>query len=399
MRLLFIAPVIGTHGEVSAGLGLAGQLAEAGIRSHFVVDTHNVALAAAAGHTVTEIHTAMGADIVSVVERTAKELRPDAIVLSDYLSYWLMMTRVYRVDPWFVERLGVPVLPMDLYEWAGTDFRIDHFGARLEVERRILDMPVWLRPVPWARPDADATAPSFPYRAAQPAARPPAAERRETRRALGVRDTDRLLVLPVSDWQRHAQTSADPGTRQRALRVPELLSDAVRRLPDNTHILLVGPHLAGFDGLPAERTHALPACAPQEFQRLLESSDAFLSLHIPASGLIRAVHADLPTVYVTHGAAGSPEAEELEPYHLWPLQWNSVMAPLLAGNPVSDALCRVELLPADDLARDIDAVLNDPVERERLAEGRARYLDACAALPPTAEVFAAAANHLSLSAG
>jgi hypothetical protein len=394
MKLLFIAPVIGTHGEVTTGLGLARLLAPAGVTAHFVVDAHNEPQTEAAGVPSTMINAAMGPGVQKVIEDAVRVERPDVIVLSDYLSYWLMMHRVYGTDPWFVERLGVPVIPLDLYEWENTDFRIDHFGLDLEVDRRILDMPVQLRPAPWARPDPGPGSRALTYPFMRPLPRPTTEARRAVRSSLGLREGDRLLSLSLSGWQRHAQTVEDPMTSRLARRVPERVSAALRRLPVGTQFLLVGPDLDGFEGLPAERTHRVPACAPDRYQGLIDASDAVLSLHVPASALVRSVFSDLPAVYVGHSGPYTEGPDDLTPYSMWPLRWNSVIRPLLVDNPLAEAFRQAELLDADGMVAAVDAVLHDPAERARLAEGRAHYLAALDALPLVPEIFAEAVRRL-----
>ncbi|GGT68371.1 DUF6365 family protein [Streptomyces lateritius] len=415
MKLLFVAPVVGTHGEVTTGLGLARLLAPAGITAHFVVDTHNAPQLDAAGVPGTLIDASMGIGVRKVVEDVVRAERPDVVVLSDYLSYWLMMHRVYRTDPWFVERLGVPVIPLDLYEWENTDFRIDHFGLDLEVDRRILDMPVQLRPAPWARPDPGPGSRALTYPFMRPLPRPTAEARRTVRSSLGLRDGERLLSLSVSGWQRYAQTVEDPTTRGLAHRVPERVAAALRRLPPATRFLVVGPDLDGLEGLPAERTHRVPACPPDRYQELLDASDAVLSLHVPASALVRSVFSDLPAVYIGHSGPpadgpvgpdgpGEPDGPDrpdrpdrpdaLAPYSMWPLRWNSVIRPLLTDNPLSETFRRTELLDPEGTVAALDAVLHDPAERTRLAEGRARYLAALDALPAVPEIFTEAVRRL-----
>ncbi|MEV4425576.1 DUF6365 family protein [Streptomyces sp. NPDC049602] len=394
MKLLFLAPVVGTHGEVTTGLGLARLLAPAGITAHFVVDTHNAPQLEAAGVPGTVIDASMGAGVRAVVEDAVRTERPDVIVLSDYLSYWLMMHRVYRTDPWFVERLGVPVIPLDLYEWENTDFRIDHFGLGLEVDRRILDMPVALRPAPWARPDPGPGSRALVYPFMRPLPRPDEGARRAVRSSLGLREGDRLLSLSVSGWQRHAQSVEDPVTRGLARRVPERVAAALRRLPGTTRFLVVGPDLDGLEGLPDERTLRVPSCPPDRYQDLLDASDAVLSLHVPASALVRSVFSDLPAVYVGHSGPHAEGPDALAPYSMWPLRWNSVVRPLLADNPLTGTFRQAELLDTDGTVAAVDAVLNDPGERARLAEGRARYLAALDALPAVPEIFAEAVRRL-----
>lgn len=401
MKLLFLAPVIGTHGEVTTGLNLARLLAPAGIAAHFVVDTHNASQTKAAHVPSTVIDVSMGVRVRAVIEETVRAERPDAIVLSDYLSYWLMMHRVYRTDPWFVERIGIPVIPLDLYEWENTDFRIDHFGQTLEVDRRILAMPVALRPAPWARPDPGPDSRALAYPFMRPLPRPAAEARRAVRAGLGVGSGERLLSLSVSGWQVHAQTVESPVTRALARRVPERIAALLRQLPPTTRFLVIGPDLEGLHGpggLPAGRTHWMPDCPPDRYQDLLDASDAMLSLHMPGSALLRAVFSDLPAVHIAHSTPMGPQsgggADALPPYTNWPLRWNSVVRPLLAGNPLIGTFLEAELLDGEGAVNSLAAVLYDPAERARQAVERTRYLATLDALPPVPEIFAEAVGRL-----
>lgn len=165
MRLLFLATVVKEHHEATVGIDLANQLRSAGVESHFIVDTYNEQQVRAAGYAHTIVSPTMDAGILDVLRGVVGEFRPDAIVLSDYVAHWVAFTYAYRTDPWCVEEFGLPVIPLDLYELANTDFELEILGRPVRADDRILSMPAHLRPVPVARPEpAPGDGQALPYR-------------------------------------------------------------------------------------------------------------------------------------------------------------------------------------------------------------------------------------------
>ncbi|MGW1012117.1 DUF6365 family protein [Streptomyces termitum] len=414
MRLLFMATLGQTLHEVTLGLDLAAQLKDAGIASHFVVDRYNEGQLAAAGHPYTLVDTSLGPGVREVVARAVREARPDAIVLSDYMAHWLTHVVNYGIDPWFVDDFGLPVIALDSVHLEDTDLEVEVLGRTTRVSDRILTAPAHLLPVPANRPDAGGGR-GLPYRADRTLAPPSAAARRELRRSLGVRDGERLLMLPTLPWQRIMQTQAGPRTRELAVRVPELVGHYLRRLPPETRFLAVGPYLGGF-GLPADRLHVEETYTAGRYTDLLGAADGVLGLFLPSFALERAVLADVPGLFTvnTFDVDGEPGARRLAgafggltpavrswlaafpgpvpPFHMWPLQWNAVVSRLLEDNPLTTTALRAELLDEESVVAGLSAVLYDDGVRDRLAAARTEYRDALARLPETAEVFLTAAR-------
>ncbi|GAA5075183.1 DUF6365 family protein [Streptomyces sp. SID10815] len=422
MRLVFLAALAKTLHEVTIGLDLAEQLADAGVESHFVVNPYNEEQLRAARLPHTLVEPELGADVRQVVHRVVKEFRADAVVLVDYLAHWMTFKVGYRTDPWFVEDLGLPVIPLDLYDLENTSRRVEILGTTMEVDDNLTRMPVQLLPVPMNRPQVTASGRGLPYRANRTLAPLTAAARRETRACLGLPGGARLLMVPTLPWQQLMQVHAAPPTRELAARLPRLLAGYLGRLPRDTHFLMTGPLFEGFaELLPADRVHHRPACTAAEYHRLLAAGDAVFAFHLPGYALERAVLADVPGLLAVnnHPVDGPRDADRLggafaggttdrvrdwladypgplPDFHMWPLRWNEVLRPLLEANPFTETLLRAEILDENALVAGLERVLYDEAERDRLAAARAAYRDAVHALPDTAHTFTEAAHRLGL---
>ncbi|MFD0449251.1 DUF6365 family protein [Streptomyces indonesiensis] len=422
MRLVFLAALAKTLHEVTIGLDLAEQLAGAGITSHFVVNPYNEDQLRTARIPYTAVEPDLGEDVREVVRRVVKESRADAIVLVDYLAHWMTFKIGYRTDPWFVEDLGLPVIPLDLYDLENTSRRVEILGTTMEVDDNLLRMPVQLLPVPMNRPQVTGSGRGLPYRANRTIGPLTGNVRRETRRALGLPDGARLLMVPTLPWQQLMQFHAAPPTRELAVRLPRLLAHHLARLPQDTHFLLTGPLFDGFAaGLPEERVHHRPEYTAGEYHRLLGSSDAVFSFHLPSYALERAVAADVPGLLGVNDHAVNSAADierlgaalpggltdrvrgwladypgPLPDFHMWPLRWNEVLRPLLRANPFTDTLRRAELLDEHSLVDGLERILYDGAERDRLAAARAGYRDIVSGLPETAQTFTEAVRRLGL---
>ncbi|MEU4951405.1 DUF6365 family protein [Streptomyces lavendulae] len=420
MRLLFLAALAKTLHEVTIGLDLAEQLADAGIESHFVVNPDNEDQLRAAKTPYTLVEPVLGEGVRDVVHRVAKEFRPDAVILVDYLAHWMTFRVGYKTDPWFVEELGLPVIPIDLYDLEGTSRRVEILGRTMEVDDNLLRMPVQLLPVPMNRPRVTDSGRGLPYRANRTIRPSTDAARERVRRALGLPEGRKLLMVPTLPWQQLMQVHAAEPTRELAARLPRLLAHYLGRLPGDTHFLLTGPLFDGFRSLPEDRVHHRPDYTAPEYHALLGAADGVFSFHLPSYALERATLADVPGMLAVNnhpvdGEAGiarldrelgglTPEVRAwladhpgpLPDFHMWPLRWNEVLRPLLDANPFTDTLARAELLDERALVDGLERLLYDPAERDRLAAARADYRDAVNALPDTAGTFTEAVRGLGI---
>ncbi|WP_217494693.1 DUF6365 family protein, partial [Frankia sp. CgS1] len=199
--------------------------------------------------------------------------------------------------------------------------------------------------------------------------------------------------------------------RELAARIPELVLHYLTRLPATTEFLVAGPDFGAFGRLPEGRLHRRPRYGAREYLDLLGAADAVLALSLPSFALERAVWTDVPGVAVVngfdladdngverlHAAIGEPSPAvrswldaypgPLPSYQTWPMRWNDLVRPTWSGNPFAATMVHEEILDEESVSTALEAVLYDESVRTELAEARAGYRRALAALPATIEAF------------
>jgi Family of unknown function (DUF6365) len=418
MNLMFFALSTAGYGETVIGLSLARQLEPLGVRSHFVISPVSEQVLKRSGVPFTTIEPRMGRLVRLLVDEDVRQFKPDAIVLADYYTYTGVFRERFGLDSWFIEEYGVPILPIDIWEWDKTSCAVDMFAEDRPTDKKILDMDVFLRPVPLAHPDREGRA--YPFRLWEGTERVTRRTKRHLYETFGLGPRDRLVLLTIAPWQHMAEDKYLSSIGTHVLRgVPRLLAHYLAQLPDTTHFLIVGEVPPELAALPAGRVHALPPCSPARFTTMLGASDLVLSLNIGATTLGRAVLSDIPAVVLTNGfavpdalAIGEVEAKlggltpavrswlgDMLPLHqmrMWPLGFWEFLEPILAGNPYTGAFTDLELLDEPAVVQGLERTLYDPATRDRLAAGRAQYLSILDAQVDTRSVFAAAAARVGL---
>ncbi|WP_405816052.1 DUF6365 family protein [Streptomyces sp. NBC_01390] len=424
MRLLNFALSTAAYGDTLIGLSFTDQIRQPGIEQHFVVSEAAVPLVSSRGYdyTVLKAHGTRSAE--KQIDDCIRRFRPDAMVLADYLNYWGTLIRQYDTDPWFIDRYGLPLLPIDIWEWENTPFRFDVCGRdyEREISKRILGMEAHLRPVPVGHLTPGPSGRGLPYRIMDPEPLPDVAKRLRLRADLGLASGDRLVMIPVSAWQQPDENT--PGAtdmmRRLADRVPDLLVHYLGRLPATTRFVFVGHVPPAFRKLPPEQVRVLPLCPPDEYRDLLAVSDLVLSLSLTALTMVRAVLMDIPSLVITNRfrVAGPADIEKVSaelggltdtarswltetapiaPFRQWPKGLYDFVQRLFDGNDYLDTLGHGELMDEENTVARLTELLYDPSAQQRLAGARSAYLDRLAALPPTLEVFAEAARRVGLS--
>lgn len=303
-----------------------------------------------------------------------------------------------------------------MWEWEDTSFRYDFCGHGWgrEFDRHILDMAAFLRPVPVSHPGAGTSGRAFPFRVNTPEPVPDGAARARIRAEFGLGPQDRLVMVPVSEWQQPTTVTKQTTEMMVRLgeRVPELLAAYLSELPDRTHLLLVGPRVPAFDRmLPAHRLHYLPPSSPQRYRELLACTDLLLSLSMSGLTAARAVLMGVPAVLLTNRFTVSGEADldaldaslggltrttrewlrdtmPIDPFRHWPKGLFHFVDSLVADNPYLSALAAEELLDHRVVVERMRALLYDPAAGQTLARARNAYIDLVDSLPPVAETFA-----------
>jgi hypothetical protein len=390
------------------GCSLAAELRRIGVQSHFIASDGAEQVLRGYGFPHMLISPRMGMLASILIDDFVRSLRPDAIVLAEYLNYTHVMSAHFQLDPWFIESYGVPVIPIDLWELERTGFAADLCGGRaLAISPHIKDMDCYLSPVPMARPVPDSRA-AIPFRVTDPADPDGLAESREhTRRELGLGARERLVMLAMSPWQLPDVGAA--GRRQVASRVPELLAHYLRQLPDDVRFLLAGAAPEWSRLLPAERTLQLRPCSPSRFGALLRAADLMLTLNLSAFTMVRAVLSGTPVMLISNQFSVTEPAQAgdiadrlcgmsdfarrwlagsvpLHPFRIWPMGFHGFLDSLLAGNPYLSAFTVAELLDEAAVLGGIRGLLYDCEERDRSRIRRGDYLkeigavaDACTA--------------------
>lgn len=395
-RLLFIAPVETESHETAIGVALAQQLVGNGFEVYFLIDPYNAQLLDRSGLKYSLVSTNMETSVEKVVEVTVRSFQPTAIILSDYVAYWMTLTMSYDVDPWFVDQFDLPILPIDLYELDQSSLRVEVKGALVDISDRILDMPAHLRPAPTSRTLHNSTR-GFVYRAYQRHQWTTRISRDTDRAELGLSVDDKLLVIPALDPQ-HAMTRRGTGhTSQLAARVPELIVSYLLDLPAVTHFAILGPNFSAYSKLPQDRVHHV---AGWEIARVLGAADGIWSTYFPAAEIEYSLMMDVPSMLSINGGISdrpshsseridawrSQFADPVGEFILWPWGWVDLLAPLLENNPFMETMLRSELLDNSAVEDGLNNLLFNSDERARLSEMRDSYRNLLMDLPPTAQV-------------
>lgn len=409
------------------GCSLAAELGRIGFQSHFVASDGAEQTLRGYGFPHTLINPQMGNLVKILVDDAVRTAMPGAIVLAEYLNYTHVMSTRYRLDPWFVEGYGVPVIPIDLWELERSGFAADLCGGEeLPISPRIMDMDCYLNPVPMAHPAPESRR-AVPFRVTDPAdlAGPlcpggPRQSRERTRCELGLAPGERLIMLATSSWQLPEAAVSRAGRRLVASRVPALLAHYLGQLPDDVRFLLAGAAPEWTRLLPAGRTLELPPCSPSRFGALLRAADLMLSLNLSAFTMVRAVLSGTPVMLITNqfavtepGQVGDvadqlggmsefarrwlAECVPLHPFRVWPMGFHRFLDSLLAGNPYLSAFTVAELLDGAAVLGGLHGLLYDQQERDRCRVRRAGYLAEIATVPDACTAMRQALSRTGVS--
>jgi hypothetical protein len=419
MKLLFFALSTAGYGETVIGMSLARQLQPLGVESRWVISPVSEQVVKRSGLRYTLIEQNMGRLVRLLIDEDVREFQPDAIVLADYYTFSGVFHNRFGLHPWFIEEYQVPILPIDIWEWAKTPFAVDMFEEDRPVDKRLLEMDAWLRPVPLAHPEQDGQA--FPFRLWEASERVSRRTKEHLFTTFGLGATDRLVMLTIAPWQQMPEDRYLSSIGTHVLRgVPRLLAHYLRQLPPSTHFLIVGQAPPELAELPPDRVHVLPPCSPARFTTMLGACDLVLSLNAGATTVARAVLSDIPSVVLANSVAvAGPGAideaaarlggltptvrdwlGEMTPLHkfrMWPLGFYDFLEPILADNQYTDALTILELLDEKSVVEGIANELYDTATREARSAARARYLSMLDASVNTPAMLATVAGKLGLT--
>jgi len=413
MRLLFLALSQHGYGETVIGMSLARQLLPLGVESRFVVEATAEPVVSHGGFGYTVLSESMGPLAGRVLDDVVAEFKPDALVLADYLIFSRAMRTIFLLDPWYIDRYRLPVLPIDIWALDGQHLEMDFGGQEtIRLDPRIRELTAQLRPVPLTHPEPDGDGRVFPFRLSDADGRVSRRTRGHLHNTLGIPRGHRLAMITFAGWQRSPDPRYDERIHRVARRVPELLAHYLRALPPTTHFMVIGGMPDAFRALPADRLITLPACMPKRFAVLTGAADLLISLNAASTAVAEAILADVPAVVLSNRFTVTDDPPEkasefvrtwlagtgpLYPFRIWPLGYHRFLDPLLAGNPYADTLATAELLDEDGVMTVLEAALYDRATRDSYARARAAYHRTVAALPGTCETFTRAAQAAGLT--
>jgi hypothetical protein len=413
MRLLFLALSQHGYGETVIGMSLARQLLPLGAECHFVVEATAEPVVSHGGFGYTVLSESMGPLAGRVLDDVVAAFKPDALVLADYLIFSRAMRTLFLLDPWYIDRYRLPVLPIDIWGLDGEHLEMDFGGQEtIQLDPRIRQLAGQLRPVPLTHPQPAGDGRVFPFRLSDADGRVSRRTRGHLHNTLGIPRGHRLAMITFAGWQRSPDARYDERIHRIARRVPELLAHYLRALPPTTHFMVIGGMPDAFRALPADRLITLPACMPKRFAVLTGAADLLISLNAASTAVAEAILADVPAVVLSNRFTVTEEPPEktsefvrtwlagtvpLYPFRIWPLGYHRFLEPLLAGNPYADTLATAELLDEDGVMTVLEAALYDRATRDSYARARAGYHRTVAALPGTCEAFTRAAQAAGLT--
>lgn len=390
--LLVLGP--NSWGRAAMALRIAEDLRAAGERATFVAHDTTGPLFTGAPFPVELVAPHIGPLLQMVLDTVVESERPSSIILCDSATVHSALV-LHGCDPDRLARYGVPLVPMDTWDYQESGFAIDRTETEvLRIPRWIESLPMRLLPVPMLR----STPRPGAFRCLPNRRVPDAQERRATREAMGLPERARLVLFFSASWQEARHHG--PATQRVAAAVIELVARCIERLCDDVHLVHVGPSpFEAWARLDA-RYHAVRPLPDDQLGPLLAAADLTISANIAALTVTRAIAAGIPTVVIESSfhldEDGSGKVEvpgflreylPLYPFSLWPLKYRDYLAPVLDQNDYCRAFERVELIEEDRLADTCRALLFDPATRGQHLERQASYLARLGELPTASQVM------------
>lgn len=411
MKVLILAIGSAGFGETLMGVSLAKQLLRRKHAVHCVIDKACERVVTDERVPATILEPQMGPLVRVLLHTLIMEFRPTIIVLADYLTYCGVCLRRYSLDPWFISEYGLPIIPINVWEWQHTDFSIDIYAKKqLSISEAFRDMPVSLCPVPLCHEIQEEVSShrALPYELCSDMVRVSGRTRQHLRESLEVPDGVPLVMVAFAKWQ--MPTLADENGNRIARAVPALLGEYLRRLPENIYFLAVGQQASVFDGLASDRVRCFPECAPGRFDLLLSVVDLFITLNVGATTLAKALASGAQGLVLTNRYAVSGEASDgwglpdqvhqdeyvskwigenapLYPFRMWPLGFYQFLEPLLKNNRYVGIFEECELLHAEDVVGTCERLLFDESVIHRYRGEQEAYYERIKQLGSGADAF------------
>jgi hypothetical protein len=281
-------------------------------------------------------------------------------------------------------------------------------GRTLDVATTRRDLPKGpllskkrLVPVPCASPESEGAFRALPEV-------PPEAERTarraSARKALGVGDDDRVLVLNTGLWQA-PPLQRDAECRLLAKRVPELLLDRIDALGEHVHVLHVSPYSLPWEERLGARYHWVVPSGVARTGNRYAAADLVLTLDMSAAAVGWAIAWNAPLLVVSNAFGGTKAADvvraaklaigdktrawleesvPLIPFRSWPVGLHRTLQPPPGAAP---SWTEAELLDEVGFHDASKALLFDAKEIDRARRAHAEYAETLAGLKGGGELW------------
>ena len=286
-------------------------------------------------------------------------------------------------------RKNAKLVVLDPWDIALGGRTIDVASTRRDLPKGPLLTKKRLVPVPSGDPTAEGAFRALPEAPADKAARKD--QRARARKALGVADDERVLLLPTGAWQSPG-VQHDKECKLLAEHVPELLLGRVVDLGEEVHVVHASPWpLPDWEETLGERYHwVLPAGLARTHARYA-AADLVVSLDTSAAAVAWAIAWKVPLLVVSNAFGGDkPEAvaraakiklgdktrawldgaTPLIPFRSWPVGLHRTLEPPPGAVP---SWTEAELLDEVGFLEGAKALLFDEAERKRARREHGEY--------------------------
>ena len=393
-------------GRAELALRIARAIRARGDEVHLLVTRSLGPLVREAGCTFTEVHDQAGALAPMLLKALVVERRATCVLHCDLVNNLDFVARAgvaperllidgvrtIQVDVWDLNRTGIVA---DVF---GDERRALVYGDSAVALRTLKQVPARLIPSPIVSPvEAPERFASLPARR-----RSSARERRPV--PLGLSSRDRLVLFCTARWQH--RLTRHPKARAVAQLLPRVLVHYFRRLSPRVVLAHVGPAplAAAVRADLGARYRWLGQLGVQDFDAVLARTHLHVSANASATVIGKALVQEVPTLLLDgsddRDQDGAPvvalspplrrivgSARPLYPFWLWPLGCRRFLSPVLADNPLLQAVLALGWLDEEAVVDAMDRTLFDPGAADDLRQRQQRYVRRVRALPGPADAL------------
>jgi hypothetical protein len=397
---LFLASFPGSRGEIALALRIAKDLHDQGDRIVFLIRNEHSASFSSTPYEVVTIDSMFPLD--DHMPELVKTYNPDSIILADLHSnsIWLKYS---NQGTWFLNQNSIPVFAIDIYHLTEDVKSADAFLDQDYDVSYLSSVPRGrVTPVPFVSPGATADT----YDALPSVAQVSDEQKRQICQDLGFGKDEKLVLMVGAKWQTPSFWQ-DIHIRRAAMRVPNLLSYYVSRIPQ-VRIVHIGPEPYHIDRNLEGRYYWLNQLEPKRYQAILASADIFLTCNLSSNTLASAVALGIPSMLVRNSfrvrtvdeaiskIGGKPSekllswlesAVPINCFYNWPGGYYRLLSRLIPNNPYCETFETAELFQEDDVIEKCHKLLFESATRMQIKERQKKYVSLIHTLPAGADLI------------